>query len=63
MKASEVRELTSEELLEKLEDRGQELFNLKFQQATGQLDSTARLLQTRKDIASLLSTLRERELA
>ena len=63
MKASEIRELTADELERKLDETRQELFNLRFQNATGQLDNTARVGQVKKDIARCETLLREREIA
>ena len=62
MKASELRELSLEELKEKLAHLREEYFNLKFQHATGQLENPMRLPQTRKDIARVMTVLREKEL-
>jgi large subunit ribosomal protein L29 len=62
-KASELRELNDTELEHRLREAKEELFNLRFQNATGQLDNTARLGQVRKDIARLETLLREREIA
>lgn len=61
MKASEIRELSAEELRERLQHLREEYFNLKFQHATGQLDNPMRLPQTRKDIARALTVLRSME--
>ena len=58
----ELRELEDDELLTKLREAKEELFNLRFQSATGQLDSHGRLNAVRKDIARLYTILREREL-
>jgi len=63
MKAKEIRALTNAELANKLDDAHQELFNLRFQKATGKLTNTARRAVVRKDIAKILTILRERELA
>ncbi len=60
MKASELRELSLEELERKLEDLTQELFNLRFQHATDQLENPMRLRQTKKDVARVKTFLRER---
>jgi large subunit ribosomal protein L29 len=60
--ATEYRGLETEELVEKLKDAKEELFNLRFQAATGQLESHGRLLVVRKDIARIYTVLREREL-
>ncbi|MCG0277412.1 MAG: 50S ribosomal protein L29 [Thermanaeromonas sp.] len=62
MKAKELRELTDEELKRKVEDWKQELFNLRFQQATGQLDNPMRLREVKRNIARAKTILREREL-
>jgi|YNPNPStandDraft_1061719.scaffolds.fasta_scaffold03098_6 large subunit ribosomal protein L29 len=63
MKASQIRTMTDEEIARTLDESYQELFNLRFQFATGQLRNTARLAQVRRDIARLRTILRERELA
>lgn len=63
MKARELRDLSPEELSAKLKDLKGELFNLRFQLATGQLDNVMRIRQVRKDIARVQTVLRERELA
>lgn len=62
MKAKEIRELTNEELQQKLSDLKAELFNLRFQLATGQLDNPMRIRDVRKSIARIKTILREREL-
>jgi large subunit ribosomal protein L29 len=62
-KAAELRMADDEELGSKLADARQELFNLRFQAVTGQLDNKARLGQVRKEIARLMTILREREIA
>ena len=61
-KASELRELGNEELLNKLREAKEELFNLRFQAATGQLESHGRLRTVKKDIARIYTVVREREL-
>ncbi len=58
----ELRELEDDELLTKLREAKEELFNLRFQSATGQLDSHGRLNAVRKGIAHLYTIMREREL-
>ncbi len=63
MKSSEVRELTSEDLKAKLAENRAELFNLRFQMATSQLDNTARAKLVKKDIARILTEMRARELS
>ncbi|SNX54378.1 50S ribosomal protein L29 [Thermoanaerobacterium sp. RBIITD] len=62
MKAKEIRDLTNEELMQKLSDLKGELFNLRFQLATGQLDNPMRVRDVRKSIARIKTILREREL-
>ncbi len=62
MKASELRELSLEELEHKLEDLTQELFNLRFQHVTDQLENPMRLRQTKKDVARVKTVLRERQI-
>ena len=59
---AEMRLLGDHELIERLGDARRELFNLRFQLATGQLDNSARLGLVRKDIARLSTFLREREI-
>jgi large subunit ribosomal protein L29 len=61
MKASELRELSLEELGHALADLTQELFNLRFQHATDQLENPMRLQQTKRDIARIKTVLRERK--
>jgi len=62
MNAEQLREFTAEELAEKLAESKEELFNLRFQLATNQLDNTARLSQVKKEIARILTVVREQEL-
>jgi len=62
MKTSEIRDLPDEELLARLEEQKEELFNLRFQGATGQLESHGRLRAVRKEIARIYTVMREREL-
>lgn len=62
MKANEARELTTAEVEEKIKSMKEELFNLRFQLATGQLENPARLRNVRKSIARAKTVLREREL-
>ncbi|TCT21084.1 LSU ribosomal protein L29P [Melghiribacillus thermohalophilus] len=62
MKANEIRELTTAEIEQKIKSLKEELFNLRFQLATGQLENTTRLRQVRKDIARMKTIIREREL-
>jgi large subunit ribosomal protein L29 len=61
VKAKEIRDLSVEELKEKERELGQELFNLRFQKATGQLGNTATIGQTKKDLARVKTVLRELE--
>jgi len=60
--ATEYRSLETDELVEKLKEAKEELFNLRFQAATGQLENHGRLQAVRKDIARIYTVLREREL-
>jgi large subunit ribosomal protein L29 len=60
--AAELRELTDEELVLRLRESKEELFNLRFQMATGQLDNNRRLRTVRHDIARIYTVMREREL-
>jgi large subunit ribosomal protein L29 len=62
MKATEIRDLADTELVQKLKDTRAELFNLRFQLATGQLDNTGRIAIVKRDIARLHTELRAREL-
>ena len=61
--AAELRELADDQLLEQLSDAKQELFNLRFQFATGQLENSARVTEVKRDIARINTVLREREIA
>ncbi len=63
MKASELRELSLDELLEKEKDLRQELFNLRFQHATHQLENTMRIRTVRRDIARLKTIYNEKRRA
>ena len=63
MKPAEIRELSDEALAEKLKDCRAELFNLRFQMATSQLDNTARVKNVKKDVARILTEMRAREIA
>ncbi len=62
LKARDIRELPTDDLLARLAETKEELFNLRFQNATGQLDNYKRLKELRKDIARLKTVLREREI-
>lgn len=63
MKATELQAMTEAELTNQLDDSFQELFNLRFQKATGKLSNTARVREVKRDIARIKTVLRERELA
>jgi large subunit ribosomal protein L29 len=60
VKASEVHALGDAELVEKLKDANEEVFNLRLKNATGELEDTARLPQSRRDVARLRTVARER---
>ncbi|QQE74686.1 50S ribosomal protein L29 [Brevibacillus composti] len=62
MKANEFRNLTTAEIEQNVASLKEELFNLRFQLATGQLETTSRIKQVRKDIARAKTVLRQREL-
>ena len=59
MKVKEIRELTTAEMLDKEKQLKEELFNLRFQLATGQLENTARIKEVRQSIARIKTVLRE----
>ncbi len=63
MKAKEIRELSDTEIDRRIRDLKDELFNLRFQGATGQLENPVRIRQVKKDIARLKTVQRSRELA
>jgi large subunit ribosomal protein L29 len=63
MKAQELADLDADELAAKLAEAKDELFKLRFQNVTGQLDNHQRLREVRKDIARVLTVMRQRELA
>ena len=62
MTNKEIRELSNEEILSKIEESKEELFNLRFQQATGSLEKPSRINELRKLVARMKTVLREREL-
>jgi len=62
MKARELRDLTAEELLKKEKDFKEEIFNLRFQHSTGQLENTARMKLLRRDVARIEMVLREKQI-
>ena len=63
MTNKEIRELSNEEILSKIESTKEELFNLRFQQATGSLEKPSRINELRKLVARMKTILRERELS
>ncbi len=62
MKSNEIREMSPDEMQQKLKDLKEELFNLRFQHEVGQLENSARLKQIRKDIARVQTVFRQLEL-
>jgi len=62
MKAKELRNLTTAEIEQNIKELKEELFNLRFQLATGQLENTARIREVRKTIARMKTIIREREI-
>ena len=62
VKNSEIRELTNEEITKKIDECKEELFNLRFSQATGNLEKPSRIKELRKLVARMKTVLREREL-
>jgi large subunit ribosomal protein L29 len=63
VKAQELKEMSEAELRQKEKEVTEELFNLKFQHATGQLENTERLPQVRRDLARVKTVLRQKEIA
>jgi large subunit ribosomal protein L29 len=63
VKAKELRDLSSEELKDKVKNLGQEIFNLRLQKATGQLGNTAVMVKIKRDLARVKTVLREIETA
>lgn len=63
MKPAEIRELSDAQLVEKLKEMRAELFNLRFQMATSQLDNTARVKLVKRDIARVQTEIRARQIA
>lgn len=61
--AAELRELADDELVERLDENREELFNLRFQVVTGQLDNPRRIGEVKREIARILTVQREREIA
>ena len=62
MNNQEIRDLTNEEIVKKIEEYKEELFNLRFSQATGSLEKPSRIRELRKLVARMKTVLREREL-
>ena len=61
MKVNEIRELSTEEIQKKIKETKEELFNLRFQQATGNLEKPSRIKELRHTVARMKTVLRERE--
>ena len=61
MKAAELREITVDELMRKEQDLRKELFNLRFQQATGEIENPLRIRMLKKDIARVLTIVAEKK--
>ena len=62
MKINEIRDLSAQEIVDKIQDLKEELFNLRFQNAMNQLDNPMRIVAVKKDIAMLKTVLKEQEL-
>lgn len=62
MKNSEIRKLTTEEIVKKIDECKEELFNLRFKQATGSLENSGRIKELRKTVARLKTILKEHEI-
>ena len=62
MKAREIKDLSMEEMLRKLDDLKEELFNLRFQHETGQLENPQKMKQTKRDIARVKTIIKQSEL-
>ncbi len=60
--STDIREMTQDDLIKKLGEAKAELFNLRFQLATNQIDNTARIKLVKKDIARILTAMREQEI-
>ena len=63
MKSSEIRQLGLDEMQRKRDDLKEEMFNLRFQHGVGQLENTAKLKQTKRDIARIETLIREKQRA
>ena len=62
MKINEIRDLSAQEIVDKIQDLKEELFNLRFQNAMNQLENPMRIAAVKKDIAKLKTVLKEQEL-
>ena len=62
MKVNEIRKLTTDNIIKKIDDTRKELFNLRFQQATGNLEKPSRIGELRKLVAKMKTIIKEREL-
>ena len=62
MDAKKIRDLSTEEIIKKIEENKEELFNLRFAQATGNLEKPSRIIELRKEVARMKTIIREREL-
>ncbi len=62
MKINEIRDLTTEEIIKRIDEYKEELFNLRFEQATGNLEKPSRINELRKTIARMKTIIKEREL-
>ena len=63
LKGQEIRDLSHEEMVKKLEETKEELFNLRFQNATGQLDNYKRISELKRDVARIKTVMRQQEIA
>ena len=62
MDAKKIRDLSTEEIIKKIEENKEELFNLRFAQATGNIEKPSRIRELRKEVARMKTIIREREL-
>lgn len=62
MKTKEIREMKTEAIIKKIDEMKEELFNLRFSQATGNIEKPSRISELRKDVARMKTILRERDL-
>ena len=63
LKSQEIRDLSAEEIVKKLAETKEELFNLRFQNATGQLDNYKRIRELKRDVARIKTVMRQQEIA